>query len=140
MIVIDTSVALQWCFEDEGGLLPALALDRLDQEQGIVPSLFFVELSNALVLAQRRGRLTEGDSLDFVATIESLNLAVDRQGAYRALYEVRAVATSEGLTSYDATYLELAKRTGATLATGDRQLREACRRLGVALLGEEAST
>jgi predicted nucleic acid-binding protein len=43
-----------------------------------------------------------------------------------------------GLTAYDATYLELAMRTGGMLATFDRKLADAARVAGVRVFGDAA--
>jgi predicted nucleic acid-binding protein len=48
-----------------------------------------------------------------------------------ARVEVLALARQEGLTVYDAAYLELALREGLPIATLDTQLKAAAARVGV---------
>ena len=50
-----------------------------------------------------------------------------------------ALAWAQGLSSYDASYLELAQRLGASLASFDRRLNEAAHRLDVALQGAKGA-
>ena len=66
--------------------------------------------------------------------IASLPLEVDHETVPRALREILALARSEGLTTYDASYLELAMRRGLPLATKDAALARAAKRLGVSTL------
>jgi len=132
--VLDASAAMAWCFEDEMTDGSRALLDRLQSESAIVPSLFLVEVSNILVVACRRGRITETDSSQFVDLLLDLDLRVDGAGAAVLLNEVRVLARSEGLSAYDAAYLELARRESLALATRDTALAAAARRIGVDLL------
>ena len=57
--VLDASIAVTWAFEDEDHADATLALDRLQAGEARVPSLWWFELRNALLVNERRGRLTE---------------------------------------------------------------------------------
>ena len=57
--VLDVSIAVTWAFEDENHPEATLALDRLQTDEARVPSLWWFELRNALLVNERRGRLTE---------------------------------------------------------------------------------
>jgi predicted nucleic acid-binding protein len=64
-----------------------------------------------------------------------LPIETDAAGTRPGWYgTVLALATAEGLTAYDATYLELAIRRGAPLATTDTALRRAATRYGLTVL------
>jgi predicted nucleic acid-binding protein len=132
--VIDASVALAWCFDDEATEASRALLDRFENEQAAVPSLWHLELANALALGERNKRITPARTSEFVALIVGLPIVVDEQTPNRALSAVLELARSERLSAYDASYLELAMRRGIPLATKDDDLAKAARRAGVMLL------
>jgi predicted nucleic acid-binding protein len=101
----------------------------------VVPGLWWLEVANGLVMAERRRRIKSAESVAFVAMIEELPIIADEATGARALHETMSLAREHRLTAYDAAYLELAMRVGLPLATGDRSLRAAAERAGVDLLG-----
>ena len=128
----DTSVSMPWCFEDETNPYSEALLDRLEaNEEALVPSLWPLEVANALVKAKQRGRITETQIIGFLEDLGEFAIRVDTRGIDRALTEVRFLAEQYQLTSYDAAYLELAMRTGVPLATLDERLRQAALAAGV---------
>ncbi|MFN8098651.1 MAG: type II toxin-antitoxin system VapC family toxin [Dermatophilaceae bacterium] len=131
-IVLDCSVTMSWCFEDEAGDASELVLDRVVEEGGVVPQLWVHEVANVLVVAQRRRRVTESQAARFTSLLSQLPIAVAPECP--SLTSLVALARGHGLTSYDATYLWLAESRGLPLATTDERLREACRTAGVATL------
>lgn len=132
--VIDASVALAWCFDDEATAATQALLDRFAHEQAEVPSLWHLELANALVLSERKRRITSARTSEFVALITALPIVVDQETSSRALVAVLDLARSERLSAYDASYLELAMRRGVPLATKDSDLAKAAGRVGTILL------
>lgn len=132
--VLDCSVAVAWCIEDEAGPVTDALLERARDEGAIVPGLWPLELGNVLLQAVRRGRLEAAAVTARLALLEELPIRVDRTTAERAWHEILALARAEGLTTYDAAYLELAMRRGLPLATRDGELRQAAGRNGVVLL------
>jgi predicted nucleic acid-binding protein len=132
--VIDASVALAWCFDDEATAASRALLDRFGQERAEVPSLWHLELANALALSERRRRITAARVSEFIDLIDGLPIVVDPETPARALGAVLALARREGLSAYDASYLELAMRRGVPLATKDGPLAQAAQRVGVSLL------
>jgi predicted nucleic acid-binding protein len=131
--VLDASVSLGWFFPDERDQYSQSILTRLQAEPAIVSSVWPLEFTNGLYKAEKRGRLTEADIIRISATITGLPIAVHEMSLATALGPVLALARSEGLTTYDASYLELAISEGLPLATGDGPLRTAAERVGVAL-------
>lgn len=133
-LVLDVSIALTWCFEDE--MTPAsmdllTAIWSLDL---VVPALWHSELANVLVAGERRQRIDEPAIDAFLGLLRDLLIETDQPRPGFEIGSVMAVARRHGLTAYDAAYLELALRRGIPLATYDAALRRAATEAGVALL------
>lgn len=127
--VLDASTTLAWCFEDEATPETEAVLDRLTDDTAVVPALWELEISNVLLVGERRGRLTEAQSARFVTLLSSLPITLDLAGP--DLNAVLAAGRRHGLSAYDATYLVLAEREGIPLATQDDKLRRAAAAAGV---------
>ena len=132
-LVVDCSVTMAWCFEDECDELADAVLDALADGEAWVPSLWPLEVANVLVAAERRRRLTAADSARFIELLMGLPIVVDDRSHERALSQVLAAARQLALSVYDASYLELAMRLGASLATRDTRLKAAAATAGVPL-------
>lgn len=132
--VLDASVTLAWCFEDEASSQTEAILDLLSDDTAVVPSLWELEVSNVLLLGERCRRLTESQTARFVALLGQLPILVD--SANVDMEAVLAVGRHHALTAYDAAYLVLAEREGVPLATLDIKLRNAARAVGVKLIPE----
>lgn len=132
--VLDSSVTLAWFFEDERSPATDRILDRLETETAAVPTLWYFEVANVLSVGARRGRTTPARITEFMVQLEGLAIVVDETSPARLFREVFDLAHREGLSGYDAAYLEMAMRLGIPLATKDAKLAEAGRRLGVDVL------
>lgn len=132
-LVLDNSVIMAWCFRDVGEGYGDLVLDSLQEHEALVPGIWPLEVANVLVAAERRGRLKETDSIRFLALLAELPLRVIQESPRRITGEILALARETGLSSYDASYLDLAMREGVPLATLDQALRNAAAKVGVAL-------
>ncbi len=135
MFVVDASVALAWCFDDETSDCADGALDRLAHEEAIAPAIWPLEIANGLRTAERRGRLDLADLPRVRDLLLSLPVQVEAVDLRLALGEVTEIARSLELTAYDAAYLTLAARRGLALATVDDRLRRAAVASGVSLVG-----
>jgi predicted nucleic acid-binding protein len=133
-IVLDSSVALSWCFEDEASPEMDAIYERVRDEGGIVPSLWHVEVGNVLVQAEKRGRISAAALAARLESLAQLPIGIDIEAPTRAWGAIVFLARTEGLTTYDATYLDLAMRLGLPLATNDRALADAARRAAVPVL------
>ena len=131
--VMDCSVTMAWCFEDESDPFAGEILTALRSAEARVPSLWPLEVANCLAVAERRGRLREADSRRFADLLGQLPISVDLETAERALGPVLDLSRQHRLSSYDAAYLELAMRLGVPLATRDNSLARAARAGGVSL-------
>jgi len=133
--VLDASVALAWCFPDESSPYTEAILDRLASGgAAIVPAIWPFEVANALLVAERRGRVSMAQVTNFLQRITNLPIALDPSRVDRAFGPILLAARSEKLTEYDAAYLELAIRESSPLATLDAELRRGARATGVALI------
>jgi predicted nucleic acid-binding protein len=132
-IVIDASIALAWCFDDEASDETDAVAQHVIANGGLVPSLFHLELANVLLQAERRGRISPSEIAQRLDLIAQMPIETDPQTVGRAWSETLSLARAHKLTSYDAAYLELAARRGAALATKDKALAAAANQLGVPL-------
>jgi predicted nucleic acid-binding protein len=131
--VLDCSVALAWCFHDEQDPYADTIAARFPAVDIIVPSLWHLEIANVLVVAERRGRSAQSDTLTWTGFLSSLPITVDGETVARAWTDTLSLARAHDLTAYDAAYLELALRLGLPLATLDAQLKSAAQTVGVPL-------
>jgi predicted nucleic acid-binding protein len=129
--VLDASVALSWHFEDEVSPYADSVLDRLGRDTAHVPSLWSLEVTNGLVLAERKRLLTSARFLRAVELSLSLPVVVHEFSLGRVLDNVAGLAREYNLAAYDAAYLDLAIREGLPIATQDDDLLAATRRAGL---------
>lgn len=134
-LVLDASIAIAWCFEDEASPQTEAIADRVRDEGALVPALWQLEVANVLVQAERRGRIAAADVTARLELLAALPIQLDLETRTRAFREIVALARAQRLTTYDAAYLELALRRGAALATRDIELAQAARGCGVEVLG-----
>jgi predicted nucleic acid-binding protein len=130
--VLDASVALAWCFEDEGGDTAIAVLERMRSDEAVVPAIWPLEVTNGLVTAERKGRLSPRAAAQALSMLAALPVVVEPLARLRTFETTFRLARTRGLSSYDASYLELAARLGVPLATLDARLAQAARAEGVA--------
>jgi predicted nucleic acid-binding protein len=134
VFVLDASVTLSWCFADEQTPYSLAVLDRLGQEQGVVPAHWPMEVATGLLVAERRRRLTGAEVTELIRSLRALSLILDDATQEDVLTTILELARSQDLTVYDAVYLDLALRQSLPLASQDTDLRSAADRLGVTLI------
>lgn len=132
-IVLDASMALAWLFERDNAKEAASAnelLKSLGEIETIVPVLWHTEVTNALLIAERRKIVTEARVIDYLNRLSDLPILTDSilMADHRDL--VMSLAREYKLTTYDATYLDLALRSNAILATFDNDLANAMKKAG----------
>jgi len=129
--VLDASLALQWFLEDESERMYSLeVLSSLSENRAIVPTLWFYEVGNGLLMALRRKRILADQVDGFLARLRNLPINAAQQSAQEIL-ELPAIAQAQNLTNYDAAYLALAMKSKLSLATTDNALRKAAASTGV---------
>jgi predicted nucleic acid-binding protein len=137
-LVLDGSMALSWFLPDEKA-------DESDEVRKLieggatvqVPSIWPLEVANALLVAERRKRISQADSTAALAALAKLPIELDAETGQRAGHDTIALARQHSLSVYDAAYLELATRRAATLASLDDPLRKAAEKLKVRLLPDK---
>lgn len=132
--VLDASVALAWCFHDEANEHTISILEQLKLTHAFVPGLWFLEMGNILLGASRAGRIKEADIHECIDLLEQLPIHVDESLASLGFNRILMLGQSEGLTTYDASYLELALRKDIPIATNDKKLMAAAQRLNMPLI------
>ena len=129
--VVDASMAGSWCFDDEQSPSADAAMDRLCNDEAMVPSIWWFEIRNILIVNEWRGRIERADADAFLADLGRLPIRIRNDAEDRA---VMGLARMHRLTAYDAAYLDLARRLKAPLATLDRSLARAAQSEGIELI------
>ena len=137
--VLDNSVVMRWLLQDGSDERLAYAqkvLAVMVQEDSValVPGIWALEAANVMVKAQAKQLVTEARCCAFAGLLQDMAIATDPDTAAHALGDTLQLARRFELSSYDASYLELALREGLPLATLDGDLRSAMLQTGVALL------
>ncbi|PYB71726.1 type II toxin-antitoxin system VapC family toxin [Rhizobium wuzhouense] len=122
--VLDASIAVSWFLRDEDSSVGDRLLSTLESTSALVPSLFWFEMRNVLVIAERRGRLALGESTRCLEQLRGLPIEDFGSGLDDAILRL---ARTRGISAYDVSYLALAKQQSLPLATTDRQLAAAAR-------------
>lgn len=133
MFVLDCSVALAWCLPDESNDYADNVLDLLVEQQAIVPSLWHLEVMNVLLMAQRKNRLDIDKIPLILHTLSQLSISTDSKQINISDEEFIVFAQQHQVTSYDATYLYLAKREQIPLATLDKKMKNIACDMGLLL-------
>jgi predicted nucleic acid-binding protein len=133
--IVDSSVALSWCFEDERTPATKALLERVAETGALAPQHWPLEILNGLTMGERRGRIEPSKRQRLVDFLRDLPITLDTETAVQVWDPTQRLADRYRLTAYDAVYLELAQRRSLPLTTLDRDLRSASSAVGVALLG-----
>ena len=136
--VLDASVTLTWLLKDASERSETYAFEVLKQIRSPgteihVPAIWGLEIANVIARCEAKGIVTEAQSEGFLAMLNAAPVSVDGSTAAHALSETLQLARRYRLSSYDASYLELAMRAGLPLATLDEALQKAATKAGVKL-------
>jgi predicted nucleic acid-binding protein len=136
--VLDCSVSISWIFPDEHSDYAETVLRLLEDWQAIVPSIWFLEMANVLLVGERRGRITQAQTTQALLLLDALDIVVDDNTQNQAFSTTLTLGREQSLAAYDAAYLELAMRLQLPLATLDERLAIAANRCRVIVLNFEA--
>ena len=131
--VIDTSIVMAWCFMDETDPYPQKVLESLTHNQAVAPAVWPLEVCNVLAIAERKKRLHKKDSTHFLAMLNALPIFVEQETPERMFSEILSLAREQCITTYGASYLDLAIRLELPLSTADSGLKKAAGKCRVPL-------
>lgn len=129
--VLDCSISMAWCFEDEKTEFTERILEKLAKAQAIVPTIWPLEIANVLLMAKRNKRISEAESASFIDALTVLPITVDQTTSAKAMHSIYVLASQNNLTVYDAAYLELAIREKIPLLTLDKELIKSAKKLDI---------
>ena len=129
--VADASLTIAWVFEDEATARTRLLLNRAVTDGFHVSSMWPLEVSNVLLVSERRGRTPSDKVIPFLDSLMALSPIIDMAPGHARILAVIRAARLYQLTSYDASYLELALRLDLPIATNDRKLEAAAKTAGL---------
>jgi predicted nucleic acid-binding protein len=134
--VVDASVVLAWCFPDENAALAERVAENFKQgDTGIAPSFWPHEVLNALLMGERRKRISRALAQSFLDDLVILPIALEPHPSEIVFGRIQSLSRKYGLTAYDAAYLDLALESGLPLATLDEDLKQAGEKAGAELVG-----
>lgn len=131
MVVLDCSVAMSWCFEDENSHISRDLLLSLRNQSAIVPSIWNIEVCNVLYSAEKKGRIKKQDTLQFIEFLNALPIEADSSKNNLLNSEIITLCRNYSLSAYDAAYLELALRYSVPLYSFDKLLCHAAHQCGI---------
>lgn len=124
---------MSWCLIDETNSYADAVLNSFNTDgvEALTPQLWSLEVANVLLVAERRGRITQAQTTRVITLLQALPIVIDLQTAQRAMGDTLALGRSLNISAYDAAYLELAMREGLPLATIDERLAKVANSCGV---------
>lgn len=135
--VLDCSVTMTWCFEDEATESAEHSLALLKEMTAIVPSIWVVEVMNVLRVAERKNRINVSSADHFIRFLNTLPIILDSGLNHFLNTSILAISRKHSLSAYDAAYLEIALRYNIPLVSFDKNLCAAAKKEGVVLLSTE---
>jgi len=132
--VLDASVAAAWVLDDEQNDLADQVIDSLAFKTAAAPHLWALEVANILTVCERRGRIDAAKRKLMAEALRDLGVMEQPQPQETVFGAIMDLAAKHSLSSYDASYLELAMRLGVPLATLDKPLQKAAEAEGVVVV------
>ena len=134
MIVLDASLMVEWLLRKDRAAVYPTIYAALSQAQVRVPAHWPLEIGNAFQPDLRSSDLSIFDLHELIIEFDHIDIRVMPPLALDEIAPLAQFAASNGLTTYDAAYVQLALSHEATLATLDRAMRAAAQRLNIPLL------
>ena len=133
-IILDCSVTVSWFIPDEFSKNSLNIKDKISEKGAIVPTIWFLEVGNVLLISERRKRITKEQRQIALYILNDLPIKTGELTFKNAWFETIELAERYNLSLYDACYLELSLRCNSKLATFDNNLKQAAKLTGVSLL------
>jgi predicted nucleic acid-binding protein len=134
VLVLDNSVVMSWCFKDETSPYGDAVLDALAEATAFVPAIWPLEVVNVLLVAERRKWIKHAASARFVRLLSRLPIVVEHEWPERTMHDLLMLGRASDLSSYDASYIDLAMKKDCPLATVDKKMIEAAQKNDVSIL------
>lgn len=131
LFVLDCSVTMAWCFEDESNAMSDKILASLKESKAMVPSIWPLEVINVLRVGERKKRLSASQSNTFINLLRGLPIEVDMNPIDLPNQSILEISREYSISAYDAAYLELALRKNLPLVSFDKILCEAAKNAGI---------
>ena len=131
--VVDNSIVMAWFFDDEATTFTDSVQDLLVYNTAFVPSIWSLEVVNVLIVAERKKRISTADSTHFLALVSQLPIKVEQTEPAIAFHNILFLARKYQISSYDASYIELAIRKGLPVASLDKAIVGAAKDLNIML-------
>lgn len=131
MFVLDCSVMIAACFNDETSEYADRVLTSLNRQTALVPSLWVYEIGNTLLVAERKKRIQMAQRIQYLNSIALLPIQIHPNPSVFQLNALVSLSQNLELSLYDASYLELAMQQKLPLASLDLKLLEAAKKSGV---------
>ena len=132
--VLDNSVSMRWLLSSEKASDQRYSenvLESMRDADALTPNLWHLEAISVLIGAEKRGEVSLGEIERFISQLENLPIHVDPLTAHQAFSRTLALSRGYNISSYDASYLELAMREGLPLASLDKKLLKAAKKADV---------
>lgn len=131
--VLDCSVTMAWCFEDEKNDFSDKLLKSLNSSKAIVPAVWSLEVQNVLYVAERKKRISREQSTIFINFLNELPIEIDLTLSDFINKKILEISRKYSISAYDAAYLELALRKDIPFASLDKMLNDASKKAGVSI-------
>ena len=135
--VIDASIVAAYMLEDERSIIADSVVESLVKYTAMAPSFWSLEISNILLSAEKRRRITSAERSKLLHRVQDLEIIEEVYSQERIFSRVLPIAEAHGLSAYDAFYLEQAFRLSLPLATLDKKLQVAAKSQGVLIFEGE---
>ncbi|NOQ78541.1 MAG: PIN domain-containing protein [Gammaproteobacteria bacterium] len=132
--VLDNSVSMRWLLASEKASDQKYAENVLESMRDVdvlTPNLWHLEAISVLIGAEKRGEVSLGEIERFISQLENLPIHVDPLTAHQAFSRTLVLSREYNISSYDASYLELAMREGLPLSSLDKKLVKAAKKADV---------
>lgn len=93
-------------------------------------------MGNVLLIAERSRRIEMTRMVGFLQLVETLSRTVEQESPKHMLTEILPLSRAHQITTCDASYLDVAMRSGLPIAALDHSLKRTAGKCGVALLSD----
>jgi predicted nucleic acid-binding protein len=120
--VVDASFIASLFLPDEASEMSAALAKKIAKEGAATPALWQLEVTNLLLMAERRNRIDAAQFTRLLDAIDTLPIQLQPALTPKQRGDVIQLARKHQLTAYDAAYLELAISLDLTLTSLDDAL------------------